>query len=194
MIVVIFLEEVDALVFLGNFLSIFKGSLKNISLQLIDIDPRAISFASQSVYSLQRRIEIDFINHTSISIKQIDLLSSSSSTDLQIELDPGLRNSVIEAPVDIWIGDPPYIPTTAMDGLPRYVRQWESTQALDGLCPDGIIIHKAILLHAYRFSKHTRRWMLILEIDGRHQTNPLRNYISNLFGSHIIPHLSKIRE
>lgn len=142
-----------------------------------------MALAAENIRSLQRQMKVDFVNHTPIDLQTVDLLSER---DVQIGLNLQFCKSM-ETPMDVWIGNPPYIPTAAINLLPRSVRSWESAQALDGLCTEGIHIHKAIISRVHGLSKHSKMWILVLEIGGDHQRKPLAQYISGLFGASAVP-------
>jgi release factor glutamine methyltransferase len=75
-------------------------------------------------------------------------------------------------PLDLIVGNPPYIPTSEMAGLMPDVRLYEPHQALDG-GPDGLDDVKAILAGANRLL--VSGGTVLLEIGGARQVEILRS-------------------
>jgi release factor glutamine methyltransferase len=66
---------------------------------------------------------------------------------------------------DLIVANPPYIPSAAIAGLPREVRDWEPHQALDG-GPDGMALHGRLIPQAREVLYSGGR--LVLEVgDGQ---------------------------
>lgn len=96
-------------------------------------------------------------------------------------------NSTDGHEVDVWLCNPPYIQPKDLGALPQSVKRWESMYALNGISQDGIFFHKSVMSYIkkryYTTLSSSKKWVLILEIDGEHQRSPLMNFIGGLFTS-----------
>ena len=97
--------------------------LKNATILAIDNSPAALAVAKQNIEKL-------------------------GLTD-RVLLAPGdlyepLETQITAAPFDILVANPPYIPSGAIEGLDRNVRDYEPRAALDG-GPDGLTVTRRIV-------------------------------------------------
>ena len=77
----------------------------------------------------------------------------------------------VVAECDLVVSNPPYIPTEALAGLMREVRDFEPRMALDG-GPDGMDCYRALFLHAPHWLKPSG--FLLLEVGDAHQAEALK--------------------
>lgn len=77
----------------------------------------------------------------------------------------------VRAECDLVVSNPPYIPTEAIAGLMREVRDFEPRMALDGGA-DGMDCYRALFLHAPRWLKPGG--LLLLEMGDAHQAATLK--------------------
>ncbi len=97
--------------------------LKSATVVAIDISPAAIAVANQNLQKLKLAERV--------TVEQGDLFDPISRL-----VDP--------RPFDLIVSNPPYIPTGQLETLPRSVRDFEPTGALDGGL-DGLNFHRRIL-------------------------------------------------
>jgi len=82
----------------------------------------------------------------------------------------------VERPLDVIVGNLPYIPTSRLSHLQPEV-QWEPRQALDG-GPDGLDVIRKLLVQAK--DKLVKGGVILLEID-QGEAEPLREFSKGLF-------------
>jgi release factor glutamine methyltransferase len=102
-----------------------------------DIDPAAVDLTRQNASDLARDLGGDWQGDraTRLTVLQDDLATSL------------LGDSTKHHSFDVVVSNPPYIPTSELDDLPREIRDYESRQALDG-GPDGLSLFRRIVEQA----------------------------------------------
>ncbi|MDQ3439749.1 MAG: peptide chain release factor N(5)-glutamine methyltransferase, partial [Planctomycetota bacterium] len=97
--------------------------LKNASITAIDKSETAVAIAKRNVERLGL--------NDRVAVEQGDLYEP-------------LSRMIDVAPFNLIVSNPPYVPTSQMDGLDRNVRDYEPPEALDGGI-DGLVLHRRIL-------------------------------------------------
>ncbi len=97
--------------------------LKNASITAIDKSETAVAIAKRNVQRLGL--------NDRVAVEQGDLYEP-------------LSRMIDFAPFNLVVSNPPYVPTSQMDGLDRNVRDYEPPEALDGGI-DGLMLHRRIL-------------------------------------------------
>jgi len=128
-------------------LSILSGR-RDAPLRILDlgVGSGAILCALLVEFGAARGVGVD-ISVDAANLAQANLKACGLSPRSEIQVRDWTRN--LDGPFDLIVSNPPYIPTADLPGLPREVRDFDPSVALDG-GSDGLAAYRRILPEARR--------------------------------------------
>ena len=128
-------------------LSILSGR-RDAPLRILDlgVGSGAILCALLVEFGAARGVGVD-ISVEAANLAQANLKACGLSPRSEIQVRDWTRN--LDGPFDLIVSNPPYIPTADLPGLPREVRDFDPSVALDG-GSDGLAAYRRILPEARR--------------------------------------------